>query len=181
MKMRISFLFSFIFWLVSKVGSHCFIICVDIYSLSNTENNSRSVIWQLLFFMACVLDTNMHELVPNIHILSIGVEFIHRDSIKMYCPIMKSTNSRVMRKKPPSKNLHKVTFNHITFNICSQFPLLSTKANKSCSDSLASVRHSSCHCPCMSCLSEKGNAFFIFNLGPLDTTHFTMKWSVNAF
>lgn len=51
-------------------------------------------------------------------------DWIHsQKSTKMYCPILKSINSWVMRTQPSSKNLHKMTFNHITFNICFQFPL----------------------------------------------------------
>lgn len=34
-----------------------------------------------------------------------------------------------MKTNPSSKALHKMTFNHITFNICSQFPLPSTEAD----------------------------------------------------
>lgn len=34
-----------------------------------------------------------------------------------------------MKTNPPSKTLHKMTFSHITFNICSQLPLPSAEAD----------------------------------------------------
>lgn len=64
-----------------------------------------------------------------------------------------------MKTNPPSKTLHKMTFNHITFNICSQLPLPSAEVDTQAALTFwLGGRDSSHHCPSISWLPEKGNA-----------------------